>query len=271
MRAFILLAIVVCAYADDGKYIYHGLYPGSCTADGLYYKDYTNYVMCTGGLAYPQVCSPGTKCSEEGKYTYGDYYSLGDFCNVNLLVAGYKPVANAYHAPVPSYHAPVPSYHAPLPVHVAPVVKEAEEEEAEEEVKAEVGGFSRKGLYEGYGQTDGKFVFRGKYADSCKLDGLYYRDYQSYVICSNNNAYVQPCAPGTRNSVYDKYAFGGYYSYADFCDVNLTDFGYAAKRAAYGYAARKKLAYGYPGYGYGAGYGLGYGYGYPYAGYAKKH
>jgi len=270
MRALILLAIVVCAYADDGKYAYHGLYPGNCAADGLYYKDYTNYVMCTGGLAYPQVCSPGTKCSEEGKYTYGDYYSLGDFCNVNLLAASYKPVVNTYHAPVPSYHAPVPSYHAPLPVHAAPVVKEAKEE-AEEEVKAEVGGFSRKGLYEGYGQTDGKFVFRGKYADSCKLDGLYYRDYQSYVICSNNNAYVQPCAPGTRNSVYDKYAFGGYYSYADFCDVNLTDFGYAAKRAAYGYAARKKLAYGYPGYGYGAGYGLGYGYGYPYAGYAKKH
>ena len=98
------------------------------------------------------------------------------------------------------------------------------------------------------------YQYHGKYEGKCDNDGLYYRDHKSFVICSNGNSYVQPCAPGTRNSVYDKYAFGGYYSYADFCDVNLTDFGYAAKRAAYGYAARKKYAYGYPGYGYGYGY-----------------
>jgi len=251
MRVFILLATVAVAYAStEATYAYHGLYTGSCGQNGLFYQDYYSYVMCTDGTPYVQKCADGTKSDEEGSYKYGNLYSLGAFCNVNILAAAYNPVANSYHAPVNTYHAPlntyhapVPSYHAPLPVHPVPAAKAYKDAEA---VDTEVEkGFSRDGLFKGYGQQDGKFVFRGKYADDCSNDGLYYRDYQSYVVCSNNNAYVQPCAPGTRNSVYGKYAYGGYYSYADFCDVNLTDFGYAAKRSAYGYANRLKARYGY--------------------------
>ena len=70
-------------------------------------------------------------------------------------------------------------------------------------------------------------VYHGKYNGVCDNDGFYYRDSSSFVICSNNNAYVQPCAPGSRNSGIDSYNYGGNYSYRHFCDVNLVDYGYA--------------------------------------------
>ena len=34
----------------------------------------------------------------------------------------------------------------------------------------------------------------------CGPDGLYYRDENSFVLCSNAKGYIQPCAPGTRNA-----------------------------------------------------------------------
>ena len=71
-----------------------------------------------------------------------------------------------------------------------------------------------------------KLKYHGKYTDKCDNDGFYYRDYDTFVICSNNNAYVQQCAPGSRNSPFDKYTYGGAYSQRDFCDVNLNDLGY---------------------------------------------
>ena len=55
------------------------------------------------------------------------------------------------------------------------------------------------------------------------------------MIFSNNNAYVQPCAPGTRNSNYNSYNYGGHYHYRDFCDVNLVDHGYGV-RHGYGFS-----------------------------------
>jgi len=74
-----------------------------------------------------------------------------------------------------------------------------------------------------YGNT-----YYGKYPGKCGNDGLYFRDEKSFVFCSNGNSYVQPCAPGTRNSPYEKYSYGKNYDYRDFCDVNLVDGGYAA-------------------------------------------
>jgi hypothetical protein len=47
-------------------------------------------------------------------------------------------------------------------------------------------------------------------------------------MCSNGNAYVQRCAPGSRNSGYNRYQKGNAYVYNDFCDVNLVDYGYNA-------------------------------------------
>jgi len=78
----------------------------------------------------------------------------------------------------------------------------------------------------------------------CGNDGLYYKDHYSFVICSNGNSYEQPCAPGTRNSEYGRYNPGNNYSYRDFCDVNLVDYGYGAQSPSYGYVA--------PVYGYAA-------------------
>ena len=46
------------------------------------------------------------------------------------------------------------------------------------------------------------------------------------MYCSNGNPYVQPCAPGTRNSGDGTYNPGYYYGYSDFCNVNLVDYGY---------------------------------------------
>ena len=79
----------------------------------------------------------------------------------------------------------------------------------------------------------GRYVYQGKYPGKCGADGLYFRDHASFVFCSNGNSYVQPCAPGTRNSPYQKYNYGAKYSYRDFCDVNLVDGGYAAAKAAH--------------------------------------
>ena len=77
---------------------------------------------------------------------------------------------------------------------------------------------------------DNSYIYQGKYPGKCGSDGLYFRDEASFVFCSNGNSYVQPCAPGTRNSAYENFRPGGSYGYRDFCDVNLVDDGYAAKR-----------------------------------------
>lgn len=92
--------------------------------------------------------------------------------------------------------------------------------------------------------SSGGVVFR--LTGKCGNDGFYYKDHYSFVICSNGNSYVQPCAPGSRNSDYKRYSYGHHYYYRDFCDVNLVDYGYGAHRHR-------------PAYGYGYGHGLGYG------------
>lgn len=93
----------------------------------------------------------------------------------------------------------------------------------------------------------GPYAFRGYYPGKCGNDGFYYRDHYSFVICSNGNSYVQPCAPGSRNSAYGRYSHGHTYHYRDFCDVNLVDYGAGARRPYY-----HRPAYGYgPGHGHG--------------------
>ncbi len=85
---------------------------------------------------------------------------------------------------------------------------------------------------------------------TCYNDGLYYMDETNFVICSNGNAYIQPCAPGTRSSGQHRYSPGYYYGYSDFCDINLVDMGYGpAHYAPYGISAYNNLNA--PGYGYG--------------------
>merc|ERR1711893_168556 len=98
------------------------------------------------------------------------------------------------------------------------------------------------------------YTYHGRYNGKCEKDGLYYRDHTSFVLCSNGNSYVQPCAPGTRNSGYDKYSYGGHYSYRDFCDVNLVDYGYAARRAVHYRPQHGAYGYGYPFPAFGHGY-----------------
>ena len=99
-------------------------------------------------------------------------------------------------------------------------------------------------------------TYHGLYKGKCDNDGFYYKDYSTFVICSNNNAYEQACAPGSRNSAHDAYNYGGNYYYRDFCDINLVDFGYGTK-GYYGYDDARP----YPAPYYNGGYKSGY---YPY-------
>merc|ERR1711894_300381 len=69
------------------------------------------------------------------------------------------------------------------------------------------------------------------------------RDSASFVICSNGNSYVQPCAPGSRHGAIEGYGKG----YTDFCGVNLVDNGYGAKK----YSAKEHVAKESKGHGYG--------------------
>lgn len=106
---------------------------------------------------------------------------------------------------------------------------------------------------DGYGQPSGfrggRYYFGGIYRGSCYNDGLYYMDETNFVICSNGNAYIQPCAPGTKSSGQHRYSPGYYYGYSDFCDVNLVDMGYGpAHYAPYGVSAYNNLNA--PGYAY---------------------
>ena len=78
------------------------------------------------------------------------------------------------------------------------------------------------------------YIYQGKYTGKCGKDGLYFMDEKSFVFCSNGHSYVQPCAEGSKNSAYQTYNYGGKYDYRDFCDVNLVDEGYAARKALYG-------------------------------------
>ena len=99
-------------------------------------------------------------------------------------------------------------------------------------------------------------------AGGCGNDGFYFNDYDSFVICSNGNAYVQPCAPGSKNSALDTYHYGNSYYYRDFCDVNLVDDGYTLRHAPYHGADRAASLdgynTGYGSYGYNDGYQHGY-------------
>ncbi|ELT91564.1 hypothetical protein CAPTEDRAFT_198414 [Capitella teleta] len=81
-------------------------------------------------------------------------------------------------------------------------------------------------------QYPDRAVYYGQYSGNCGNDGFYYNDVSSFVICSNGNAYIQPCAPGSRNSVYSNYNQGTSYYNRDFCSVNLVDDGYATHHGA---------------------------------------
>ncbi|ELU11494.1 hypothetical protein CAPTEDRAFT_221613 [Capitella teleta] len=122
-------------------------------------------------------------------------------------------------------------------------------------------------------QSTGRAVYHGAYPGKCGNDGLYYNDYSSFVVCTNGNAYIQQCAPGSKNSGLKNYNYGNSYSYRDFCDVNLVDDGYTLYNGGYntGYHGNAAASYGHnAGYGVNTGYGynnVGYGYNNPGYGY----
>merc|ERR1712226_30512 len=106
---------------------------------------------------------------------------------------------------------------------------------------------------------------KSRFIGKCGNDGFYYNDANSFVICSNGNAYYQPCAPGSKNKGHSHYTHGGKYGVADFCGVNLVDYGYGAHKGGYGHShGHRGHSHGHSGYGvqnsYGShGHNAGYG------------
>ena len=176
------------------KHSYHGRYDGKCNKDGFYYKDAESFVICSNNNAYVQPCAPGSRNSGYENYKYGATYYYHDFCDVNLVDHGYG--VNHYGN------------------------NDAHKDAGYDGPKHKVSYSAR-------------YAFHGKYGGQCDKDGFYYGDDDSFVICSNNNAYVQPCAPGTRNSGYNNFHQGSAYYYHDFCDVNLVDHGYGVQYGGY--------------------------------------
>ena len=172
------------------QFNYQGKYNGECGKDGMYYMDDYSFVFCTHQFAYVQPCPSGTMNSGFEKFKLGSNYNYREFCDINLVDAGYGAEQH-YH----NYHVKAPKYEAP------------KKEEA-----------PRK-----------QYLYHGKYEDTCDNDGFYYKDEENFVMCSNGYAFVQPCAPGTRNSGYINFAQGQSYYYRDFCDVNLVDEGYGVQ------------------------------------------
>merc|ERR1711909_198818 len=98
---------------------------------------------------------------------------------------------------------------------------------------------------------------KSRFIGKCGNDGFYYNDANSFVICSNGNAYYQPCAPGSKNKGHSHYTHGGKYGVADFCGVNLVDYGYGAHKGGYGHSHGHSHGNpaGYGTHGHNAGYG----------------
>ena len=61
----------------------------------------------------------------------------------------------------------------------------------------------------------------------CSIDGLYYKDEKSFVVCSNGYASYQPCPPGTKTDKFPSYTAGYYYGSSDLCTTNLVDYGFS--------------------------------------------
>ena len=61
----------------------------------------------------------------------------------------------------------------------------------------------------------------------CSIDGLYYKDEKSFVVCSNGYASYQPCPPGTKTDKFPSYTAGYYYGSSDLCTMNLVDYGFS--------------------------------------------
>merc|ERR1712076_108981 len=97
--------------------------------------------------------------------------------------------------------------------------------------------------------SGGGYSYNGRYAGKCGNDGFYYNDANSFVICSNGNAYYQPCAPGSKNKGHSHYTHGGKYGVADFCGVNLVDYGYGAHKGGYGHSHGHSTSYSHTSHG----------------------
>jgi len=87
-----------------------------------------------------------------------------------------------------------------------------------------------------------KYYYGGQYKGLCQGDGLYYKDDNTFVMCSNGYSHEQPCPPGTKTSGSPSYKPGYYYGYTDLCSVNLVDYGLGPEHYAPFYNPAEKGA-----------------------------
>ena len=222
---------------QNNIFTYNGKYEGSCGKDGFYYNDADSFVICSNSNAYVQPCAPGSRNSGFDSYNFGDNYNYRDFCDINLVDQGYGAQVKHSGYAQPEVHYKAPAYpEAKSPqkgygyqdnkMAAYPEVTSPKKSVKTYEAAPKKPAYVSNKKSSAYNQ---QYIYHGKYEGYCAQDGFYYRDHGSFVICSNNNAYVQPCAPGSRNSGFDNYNFGDNYYYRDFCDINLVDQGYGVQ------------------------------------------
>lgn len=77
---------------------------GECgDVDGLYYVDERTFAFCSHGQKTLQACAEGSANPPIEDFQPGGYYTMYEFCSVNLVAQGYVP---SYATPVaPTYKA----------------------------------------------------------------------------------------------------------------------------------------------------------------------
>ena len=130
LALFALVGLSAASYGPSGEaYSYHGLFEGQCKYDGLYYRDEKSFILCSNGIPYEQYCAPGSRNSGYEKFSYGDYYSMMNFCDINLVDQGYavKHAPKKEEHPAPSFGHPEPTTtKAPEPYYEEPTTKAPE-------------------------------------------------------------------------------------------------------------------------------------------------
>ena len=218
---------------------YRGKYEGHCGEDGFYYLDQDTFVMCSNNQAHMQKCAPGSQNSGLDSYNFGGNYQYRDFCDINLVDQGYgvqvyprvgtQPAGNknGYGTPVAEGNTYDEGLHDFAHAQSWQSGRYGDNKEPRD--------YNNNNKYDDEIAYQQQNIYHGKYEGYCGDDGFYYNDEGSFVICSNRNAYMQPCAPGSRNSGMESYNFGDNYNYRDFCDVNLVDEGYGVDQYGYEY------------------------------------
>jgi len=231
---------------------------GQCKYDGLYYWNVTTFILCSNGFPYEQHCAFGSQNSAYEKFNYD---AIRTFCDVNRVDLGLIEELPVDDISIERNHTATTNAAEFASTTITTATTESP---ATTDVTPKMSSKKTRLLTKVIEQTskppppikdhskffkeapelikEPTFSYHGLFQDQCGLDGLYYGNEDSFIFCVNGNPYVQPCAPGTRNSPYQRYTSDETYSHRDFCDVNLV-VGRYVSHEGYGYEYAKPSFY----------------------------